>query len=169
MKSSLNVVAAVGLVLGGALGLAGTLVAAANVRAILWGIDGTGVIVGTTILALRNFRAGRDAQAAGFLVFAIGEGVMFSGTASPLEAMVPSFCAGIALWSAGLLLTSIPRGIVPWARLAGVIAAILFATTSARILAGDQIVPTAKPLPTIGYPFLVITFAGWIWTVLRDR
>jgi hypothetical protein len=67
-------------------------------------------VVATVILALKYFRRGSDAVAAGFLVFAIGEGVMLSGAAATLEAMVPSFCAGTVLWSAALLLTSIPKG-----------------------------------------------------------
>jgi hypothetical protein len=25
----------------------------------------------------------------------------------------------------------------------------------------------ATPLPTLGYPLLVLTFVGWIWTLLR--
>jgi len=168
MKNPLNIVAAVGLVLGGVFGLAGTLVAEPSLRAIFWGIDGVGLVVATAILALKYFRRGSDAIAAGFLVFAIGEGVMLSGAAATLEAMIPSFCAGTALWSAALLLTSIPKGFAGWIRLAGVIGAILFAITSGRILAGALILPTASPLPGFAYPFLVLTLAGWIWTVLRE-
>lgn len=168
MQKPLNVIAAIGLALGGVFGLAGTFVSQANVRAIFWGIDGVGIVVATAILALKFFRRGNDAVAAGFLVFAIGEGVMLSGTAATLEEMIPSFCAGIALWSAALLLISIPKEFAIWIRVAGVIGAILFATTSARILWGERILATASPLPAAGYPFLVLAFAGWIWTLLRE-
>jgi len=51
---------------------------------------------------------------------------------------VPSFAAGTALWSAALLLTSVPGE---------------FAT----------------PLPFFAYPFLVLAFAGWIWTLLKSE
>lgn len=166
---ALNIVAVIGLALGGIFGLAGTMVAQANLRSIFWGIDGTGLVAATAILALTYFRRGDDALASGFLVFAIGEGVMLSSTASPLEAMVPAFAAGTALWSAGLLLTSVPPGFALWTRAAGVIGAILFAITSARILWGEQVLPTSSPLPYFAYPFLVLSFAGWIWSVLRGR
>jgi esterase/lipase len=42
MHSSLNIIAAVGLALGGALGLAGTLATRQDVQAILWAIDELG-------------------------------------------------------------------------------------------------------------------------------
>jgi hypothetical protein len=47
--------------------------------------------------------------AAGYLVFAIGEGVILSGTAAGAAGSVPAFAAGTALWATGLLLVSIPR------------------------------------------------------------
>jgi hypothetical protein len=96
--------------------MAGTFVADPNLRSALWGIDGLGLVVATTILALKYFRSGNDAVAAGFLIFAIGESVMLSGTAQSLEAMVPSFAAGTGLWAAALLLTSVPRTFAGWIR-----------------------------------------------------
>jgi hypothetical protein len=167
MKSPLNKVAAIGLVLGGVFGLLGTVVTAQNLRAASWGIDSVGLVVATSLLALRFFRKGNDCVAAGFLVFAIGEGVMLSGTAATLADSVPSFAAGTALWSAALLLTSVPKEFASWIRLAGIIGAIVFAITSARIFWGEQLLPTSKPLPFFAYPFLVLTFAGWTWTLLK--
>ena len=165
----LHVVAIIGLTLGGVCGMAGTFVADPNLRSALWGIDGLGLVVATTILALKYFRSGNDAVAAGFLIFAIGESVMLSGTAQSLEAMVPSFGAGTGLWAAALLLTSVPRTFAGWIRVVSVIGAILFAATSARIFCGERILPTASPLPGLGYPFLVLAFAGWIWTLAREH
>jgi hypothetical protein len=167
MKNPINVVAAIGLALGAVFGLLGTVVTSPTLRAASWAIDGTGLVIATALLALKFFREERDFPAAGFLVFAIGEGVMLSGTAATLEASVPSFAAGTALWSAALLLTSIPRQFAPWIRLTGIIGAILFAITSARIFCGEQILPTSSPMPFFAYPFLVLTFAGWIWTLLK--
>ena len=167
MKSPLNKVAAIGLVLGGVFGLLGTVVTAQNLRAASWGIDSVGLVVATSLLARRFFRKGNDCVAAGFLVFAIGEGVMLSGTAATLADSVPSFAAGTALWSAALLLTSVPKEFASWIRLAGIIGAIVFAITSARIFWGEQLLPTSKPLPFFAYPFLVLTFAGWTWTLLK--
>src|SRR3989442_191225 len=167
MKNPVNVVAAIGLALGGVFGLVGTVVTQQNLRAASWGIDGVGLVVATSLLALRLLRKGNDYVAAGFLVFAIGEGVMLSGTAASLAESVPSFAAGTALWSAALVLTSVPKEFATWIRLAGIIGAILFATTAARILWGEQVLPISSPLPFFAYPFLVLTFTGWIWTVLR--
>ena len=165
--SALSIVAVIGLALGGIFGMAGTMVAQANLRALFWGIDGAGLVFATAILALQHFRRGNDALASGFLVFAIGESVILTSAAAPLEATGPSFAAGTALWSAALLLTSIPPGFPIWTRAAGVIGAILFAITSARILWGEQVLPTSSPLPYFAYPFLVLSFLGWIWSVLR--
>jgi hypothetical protein len=30
------------------------------------------------------------------------------------------------------------------------------------------LLPTSSPLPFFAYPFLVLTFIGWIWTLLRE-
>jgi hypothetical protein len=166
-RNALNVIAMVGLALGGLFGLLGTLLAARNLQAAFWAIDGVGLIVATVILALKYFRRGNDPVAAGFLVFSIGSGVMLSGTATTLQASVPSFGAGTALWVAALLLVSIPREFALWARLAGVIASILFVIVSARIFWGEQLLPIASPLPYFAYPFLVLAVAGWIWKLLR--
>jgi hypothetical protein len=169
MKTPLKLVAVIGLALGGILGMAGTFVDSQNVRAVSWAIDGTSLIVATSLLALMYFRKGNDCVAAGFLVYAIGEAVMLGGTAGSLEASVPTFAAGTALWSAALVLTCVPGVFVIWTRIAGLIGAVLFAITSLRIFAGEQLLPISKPLPTMAYPFLVLTFIGWIWTLLKTE
>jgi hypothetical protein len=46
----------------------------------------------------------------GFLVFAIGEGIiLLSGPAAGLAGSIPAFAAGTALWGTALLLVSIPK------------------------------------------------------------
>lgn len=167
MKKPLNLLAAIGLVLGGVLGMAGTMVTQQNIRAIAWGIDGTALVVAACLLAIRYFRKGNDLVAAGFLVYAIGEGVMLGGTAGTLEASVPSFAAGTALWAAGLLLTGIPREFAWWTRLASIVAGVLFASVSLNILRGQLVLPTTSPLPFFAYPFLVLSFAGWFWSLMK--
>ena len=149
--------------------MVGTFVANQNVRAVSWAIDGTALIVATSLLALMYFRKGNDCVAAGFLVYAIGEAVMLGGTAGSLEASVPTFAAGTALWSAALALTCVPGVFVIWTRIAGLIGAVVFAITSLRIFSGEQLLPISKPLPTMAYPFLVLTFIGWIWTLLKTE
>ena len=167
MRNPTNVAAAIGLALGGVFGMLGTMVAERNLQAAFWAVDGVGLVVATALLALSFFRTGNDIVAAGFLVFTIGESVMLAGTAESLAGSVPSFAAGTALWSAALLLTSVPKEFAGWIRLVGTVGAILFAITAARIFWGEQVLPTASPLPFFAYPFLVLTFAGWIWTLLK--
>jgi hypothetical protein len=166
MKTSEKIVAIVGLALGGVFGMAGTFVAQPNLRAIFWAIDGVGLIVATSLLALHYFRKDNNLVAAGFLVYAIGEGVMLGGTAGSLDASVPSFAAGTALWAAALILTSVPREFALWTRIIGIVGAILFAMTSIKIFWGEQLLPISRPLPYFAYPFLVLTFAGWIVSLL---
>lgn len=126
------------------------------------------MVVATSLLSLRFFREDNEVVATGFLVFAIGEAVMLVGTATTLAASVPSFAAGTALWSAALFLTSVPERFAGWTRLAGIVGAILFAITSARIFWGALVLPTTSPLPFFAYPFLVLTFVGWIWFLLKE-
>ena len=167
MKSHLKFLIITGLVLGGALGMAGTFVGNDHLRSLLWAIDGTGLVAATSLLAVYYIGAGEACVAAGFLVYALGEAVMLGGNAGSLEASVPSFAAGIALWAAGMLLTSIPKVFAMWTRIAALIATVLFAIVSARIAMGEDLTPLSKPLPNYAYPFLVITLAGWIWKTAK--
>jgi hypothetical protein len=168
-NKNLNVIASVGLAFGGVFGLAGTFVGQANLRNIAWEIDGLGLIVASSLLAIKFFRKGCDAIAAGFLVFAIGEAVMLSGQAAGLEGIIPSFAAGTALWATAILLISFPREFSLWVRLVGIVASILFFVTATKIFGGEILTPLSSPLPFFAYPFLVITFIGWIWTLLREN
>ncbi len=99
-----------------------------------------------------------------------GETLVLSGTAAGLTGSVPSFAAGISLWASSLVLLGIPRTFPMWGRLAGFVAAILFVVTAARIFFwGEVLLPTAAPLPSLGYPFLVLAFAGWIYRQIRPE
>ena len=169
MRHSINVIAVAGLALGGALGMAGAMVQQQNLQAILWAIDGAGLVMAAALLAIKYFRTGNDVVAGGFLVFAIGEGVILSGTAAGPAGSVPAFAAGTALWATALLLISVPKLFPVLTRVLGVASAILFTITAARIFLGEQLLPTATPLPSYAYPLLVATFIGWIWTLWRER
>jgi hypothetical protein len=167
VKKSANIIAVIGLALGAVLGMIGTFVGERPIQAACWGIDGVGLVVASALLALRFFRKDRDVVAAGFLVFSIGEAVMLTGTATSLAESAASFAAGTALWSAALLLTSVPGEFANWVRVFGSIGAILFAITSATIFWGKRVLPTSAPLPFYAYPFLVVTFIGWIWHLIK--
>ncbi|WP_287175159.1 hypothetical protein [Mesorhizobium sp.] len=64
-------------------------------------------------------------------------------------------------------MVSVPKTFVLWMRLTAVVAAVLFAVSAGLILWGAPLLPTSGPLPAAGYPFLVLTFIGWIWTLLK--
>ncbi|MGX9146804.1 hypothetical protein [Mesorhizobium sp. 128a] len=167
MRTILDTVASLGLAIGGAFGLAGTFVSSAPLRETLWAIDGVALVVATALLTMKYQRLGNDLVAAGFLTFLAGESVLLAGNAAGLEASVPSYVAGISLWAAALALIGAANTFALWMRLTGLVAAILFVVTVAMVLWGAPLLPTSAPLPAAGYPFLVLTFAGWIWTLLR--
>jgi hypothetical protein len=169
MQSKINVIAAVGLALGGALGMTGAIATQQNVQGILWAIDGAGLVMAASLLAIKYFRTGNDVVAGGFLVFAIGEGlILLSAPAAGLTGSITAFAAGTALWGTALLLVSIPKLFAVPIRILGIVSAGLFILTSARIFWGEQLLPTSAPLPTYAYPLLVATFVGWIWTLWRE-
>ena len=166
-RNSTDIVIVAGLIAGATLGVGGTLVSSDAARQLLWLIDGVGVVVATALLAVRFLRSGNDMIAAGFIVFALGETLLISGTAAGLDASVPSFGGGVALWAAALLLISVPTTLATWVRLAGVAAAVPFAVVAVRIFWGEMLLPTTAPLPFFGYPLLILTFVGWIATLLK--
>jgi hypothetical protein len=165
----LNIVAAMGLAVGAALGMAGTVVTQANLQNTCWAIDSVGLVMATALLAVKYLRKGNDFVAAGFLVFAIGESVLLSGTAAGLAGSVPAFAAGTALWATALLLISVPKEFAIGVRVVGIVTSVLFAVTALRIFWGEDLLPISSPLPFFAYPFLVLTMIGWIWTLLRER
>ena len=169
MQSSLNTLAVIGLALGAVFGLAGTVVEQAAIRSVFWGIDGAGLVMAACLLALKYFRRANDLVAAGFLVFAIGEGVIMSGAGATLTESLPTFAAGSALWATALLLVSLPREFAVPVRGVGIASAGLFAATALLILSGAALSPISTPLPFFAYPFLVLTFVGWAWTLLREN
>ena len=110
--------------------------AADHVRAVLWAVDGTALVMATALMALGYFRKGKELVAAGFVVYAIGEAVMLGGTAGSLAASVPAFAAGTALWGRGCCDQRAEEFAV-WGRAAGCVAAVLFATVSLQIFWGE--------------------------------
>jgi hypothetical protein len=163
----LDIIASIGLAIGGVFGIAGTVAPQAALRQELWLIDGVALVIATALLTVKFLREGRDGVAAGFLVFVAGQTLILAGNAAGLEGSLPSYGSGVALWSASLVMTSAPPLFPFWARLAGAVAAALFAVTALFIAWGEPLLPTAAPLPALGYPFLVAAFAGWIWRLRK--
>jgi hypothetical protein len=162
-RNMTNNLAIVGLALGAIFGPAGTFVSQPTVQALLWAIDGAGLVMAAALLCLRYFRLEQDVVAAGFLVFAIGEGVLISGAGGG-----PAYATGVALWSLALIMTCAPMHFALPVRIVGIVAALLFAVVAVRIFLGEQLSPTASPLPFFAYPVLVLTLLGWIWSLLRE-
>jgi hypothetical protein len=167
MRDPLKIIATAGLVLGGGFGIAGAMVSQ-PLQAILWAIDGAGLVMATVLLTIKCFRTGNDVVAGGFLVFAIGEGVLLSSAVDP-GSSIPSFAAGITQWGTALLLVSVPGLFALPVRIIGIVSAILFILTAARIFMGEQLLPTSTPLAIDAYPFLVATFIGWIWMLWGSK
>lgn len=165
--SRLQLIAAIGLVTGAVLGIAGTLAPSASLRGLAWGVDGTALVVASALLAVHHFRRGNVLAAAGFLVFVAGETLVLSGAAMALEASAPSFAAGAGLWAASLALVSASHTMPVWVRVVGSIGALLFAVVAVRIFMGAALTPLSEPLPFFAYPFLAATLFGWAWVHYR--
>ncbi|MER9506729.1 hypothetical protein [Mesorhizobium sp. M0138] len=65
-RATHDTIAAIGLAIGGAFGLAGTFVASAALRETLWAIDGAALVVATALLTMKYQRLGNDCVAPGF-------------------------------------------------------------------------------------------------------
>jgi hypothetical protein len=166
--SPLRPIASMGLVLGAVLGLVGTLVPSESLRGLLWGIDGTALVLATASLTVHHLRRGNDLMAAGFLVFALGQGLVLSTAAMELVESKPLFGAGAALWACGLGLVSASAALPLLLRVLGTIAAVLFAGVAGHVFLGHLLTPLSRPLPFFAYPFLVVTLLGWAWVHHRE-
>jgi hypothetical protein len=117
-------------------------------------------------MSVKLLKMDRDISSAGFIVLAIAEGVMSSGTADPGSGNMASFGAGVALYVPGLFMISLPKGFPVWIRVIGVLASIPFAIAGAKIFMGEQ-VPSISMFPTIGYSLLTIMFLALSWWALK--
>lgn len=165
--SRLRLIAAIGLVIGAVLGMAGTFAPSASLRGLAWGLDGTALIVAAALLTIHHCRRGNDLVAAGFLVFVVGEGLILSGAAMDLVASAPSFAAGVGLWAASLALVSASSAMPPVVRGVGFIGSLLFTVVAVQIFLGRALTPLSEPLPFFAYPFLAATLVGWAWVHYR--
>jgi hypothetical protein len=164
---SLITIASVGLSIGALLGLAGSFIPSSSLRGVVWGLDGIGLVVACSLLTIYYFKRNQDLVAAGFLVFTVGETLILSGSAMTLEASIPSFGAGVGLWSAALILISSQKVFPVIIRVFGFIASALFAIVALQIFFGQQLTPLTNPLPFFAYPFLVFTMLGWVWSLIK--
>lgn len=162
-QERLRTLAAAALAIGAVLGIAGTFAPDASIRALLWVIDGTALVMGSALLAVHHLRRGNEQLAAGFLVFLAGQVLVAYGSALELQENSATLAVGAAMWAAGLALVSTSTLIPAIVRLTGTIAAVLFAITSAQIILGAAVWALTKPLPFYAFPFLAATLVGWAW------
>ena len=148
--------------------MVGSFVTSPSMRGLAWGIDGVSLVLATALLTIYYFRNGSDSTAAGFLIFAIGQGLILSSSGDNLDASITSFGAGTALWATALIVISFQKTYPLLIRCSGLIAAILFSITAIKIFTGDIVNALSKPLPFYAYPLFVITIFGWAWTLLRS-
>jgi hypothetical protein len=124
-----------------------------------------GLVVGSAILALSILRQRRELVAAGFLVLAIAELVMWNNGSS-VELGDLAFSSSVLFYVPGLLLVSIPRGFPIWSRIAGGLAAIPFGIHGVQFFLGES-PSTSGPFAIGGYMLMSIAIIGWIVAILR--
>jgi hypothetical protein len=164
----ITITAAIGLIIGGILGMVGSMVPSPYIRGLAWGIDGLALILATALLTLYYFRKGQDIMAAGFLVFAIGEALILSCSGIDLNSDLPAFGSGAGLWALSLFLISFQNTYPIIIRGTGLIAALLFSVVAFQIFTGHPVNALTKPLPFFAYPVFVVTIFGWAWTLLKN-
>ena len=138
-ERSTKITASTGLFIGGIFGMVGSFVTSASLRSLAWGIDGVGLILASALLTIYYFRKGMDATAAGFLIFAIGEGLILSSSGMDLDSNVSSFGAGTSLWAASLFIISFQKTYPFFIRCTGLLSAILFSVTAVQIYTAKQL------------------------------
>lgn len=161
--------AAAGLLVGCVLGMAGSVVPSDTFRNMAWAIDSAGLILAGALLTVYYFRKGYDLVAAGFIVFVIGQSIVFSSCATSLDDHIPSFGVGMFLWAVSIAVISSQKLFPVVVRGTGMIAALLFAIVAVRIFAGESLNALVKPLPFFAYPFYAATLVGWAWTLLKKH
>jgi hypothetical protein len=166
-ERSIIVIAATGLLIGCALGVAGSIVPSDTFRNLAWATGSAGIIVAGALLAVFHFRKGYDVVAAGFLILALGESVVFSSCATSPGDNIPSFGAGSFLWALSIAILSLQKFFPLIVRLTGITGSLLFASVSISIFSGQQVNALSKPFPFLAYPFYAATLIGWAWTLFR--
>jgi len=162
-----EITASIGLLIGAAFGMFGSFVSSASLRGLAWGIDGIGLILASGLLTIYYFRKGLDMTAGGFLIFAIGQSLVLSSSGMNVDEYDYSFGAGTGLWATSLIVIGFQKTYRAIVRIAGLIAAVLFAIVSVQILATQPVNALTRPLPFYAYPIFVVAILGWAWTLIR--
>jgi len=158
-----------GLLTGCVLGMIGSVVTSDIARNILWAVDSCGLILAAALLTIYFLKKGHDMVAAGFLIFAIAESIVFFSCAGDLSENIPAFGVGTCLWALSIAVISSQRLFPVVIRCTGLIAAVLFFIVAFLIFTGHPTTALDKPLPFFAYPFYATTLAGWAWALLCKK
>jgi len=164
-----EITASIGFFIGAVFGIVGSFTPSASIRGLAWGVDGIGLILASGLLTIYYFRKGLDMTAAGFLVFAVGQSLVLSSSGINLDEYDYSFGAGTGLWATALIIISFQKTYPAIVRIAGLIAAVLFAIVAVQIFTTQPVNALTKPLPFYAYPIFVVTILGWAWTLIRKQ
>ena len=164
-----EIAASIGLFIGAVFGIFGSFVTSASVRGLAWGIDGIGLVLASALLTIYFFRKGLDLTAVGFRIFAVGQSLVLSSSGMNLDEYDYSFGAGAGLWATSLIVISFQKTFPVVVRIAGLIAAVLFAIVSVQIFTIQPVNALTRPLPFYAFPIFVVTILGWAWTLIRKH
>jgi hypothetical protein len=167
-ESNRQMAAPCALAIGAILGVAGTLASSESLRGLLWGLDGVVLVVAGALLTVYHLVRKNNLVASGYLVFVVGQTLVLSTAATPLDSGAPVFAAGASLWAASLVLISVPAVMPIWVRVVAILAAVLFAVVAVRLFQGQPLDALSRPLPFFAYPFLAATMFGWAWAHYRS-
>jgi hypothetical protein len=168
MNHKTNLLASIGLAIGAVFGLSGMFFTAPTTQLVLFVISGIGLTMGMVLLSIKFIRENKDAPAAGFLLFAIGEAISTGGAAADAQTAESTFACCMLFYVVGLVLICTPKQFPAWVRIAGLASAVPFFLAAARKYLGYGL-DSADTLPGIGYGLLILTIIGWIVALLRER
>ena len=162
----IRVIAAIGLIIGGILGLTGSFAPTDALRLLAWNIDGVALTLACGLLAIYYYSIQSFVTAAGFLLFAIGECFILASNSILIDTNPLRFAIGVSLWSVSTAMISSQKTFSLFLRITGMIVTILFTITAIMIFINHPFHPLTKPLPFFAYPFFVITIIGWAISIL---
>lgn len=166
MNKKINIIAAIGLLIGIIFGQLGMFLHDWSI--LLYEISSVGLIVATTLLSLKFLREEKDMTTAGFIVLTLGEAVMSGGNALGEIGGMAAFGAGLAMYVPSFWLLGFGTGIPKWTRFTIVAASVPFLIAATQIFIGKEVTP-ASPFVGAGYAFLTISTIGWVIFLFREK
>jgi hypothetical protein len=158
-----------GLLIGVLIAPTGAAFESPDVQLFLYAAGGMGWVIATAILMMRHTQRGDWMIAAGFMVLAFAETLLWvGGTPGDLESYDPAFATGAMFYGPGLLLVVIPAAYGRAIRLSAILGAVAWTVFTAQYLAGSDVPEIQGPL-TAGYLLLSAFFLGVAALYARGR